>query len=157
MLDYVVWRDQGLDLPLWLIMTHISCVVSAVVKWQHHGSIHAMLTVLFKQDGSCLFSQWMQNFPAPVSWRLGQQLHFRSKLSREIFAGYAEKLRAAVVLLIFILQGLHLLLFFPPLLEICLSFHYAKCSSATQFAVPSQTLGPAQLVLTHSKLNTVTI
>lgn len=37
-----------------------------------------------------------------------------------------------------------------------LSFCYAKGSSASQFAVPSHTLGPAQTVLTDGELSTVT-
>lgn len=40
-------------------MTHI-CFCCG--KMKHPGGIHAVLTVLSKQDGSCLFSQWMQNF-----------------------------------------------------------------------------------------------
>lgn len=37
-----------------------------------------------------------------------------------------------------------------------LSFHYAKCSSASQFAVPPHTLGPAHTAVTDGELNTVT-
>lgn len=36
------------------------------------------------------------------------------------------------------------------------AFCYAECSSASQFAVPSHTLRPAQTVLTDGELNTVT-
>lgn len=53
------WRAQGVDPPAWLLMTHICFCCS---KMKHPGGIHAVLTMLSKQDGSCLFSQWMQNF-----------------------------------------------------------------------------------------------
>lgn len=113
-----------------------------------------MLTMLFKQRHVLLVF--------PVDAKFFQLLSHEDLVSSytsdpslvvKFLQGMQKKSQCCAIN-IYTLGFLSLTIFSPSVVD--LSFHYAKCSSASQFAVPSRTLGPAQTVLADGEPNTVT-